>query len=146
MAGRAMLHIIKLCVGVKEVAELAAWQAQRRRTDPPLRHQTRMSPKRVAELLDGGSLYWVIAGFVRVRQRLVDLREETWDDGTACCGLVLDPELVPVELRPQKPFQGWRYLDHAAAPPDLPRGAVQAAGLEKLPAALRAELQALCLI
>jgi len=145
MAG-AMLHIIKLCVGIKEVGELAEWQAARRRLDPPLRHQTRMMPKRVPELLDGGSLYWVIGGFVRVRQRLIDVREEQWDDGSDCCGLVLDPELVPVELRPQKPFQGWRYLDPAAAPPDLPRGAVQASGLEKLPPALRAELRALCLI
>jgi hypothetical protein len=141
-----MLHIIKLCVGVKEVADLADRQAERRRLDPPLRHQTRMSPKRVAELLDGGSLYWVIGGFVRVRQRLLDLREEVWDDGTACCGLVLDPDLVPVELRPQKPFQGWRYFDPAAAPPDLPRGVVPPRGIEKLPPALRKELQALCLI
>jgi hypothetical protein len=141
-----MLHIIKLCVGVKEVAELAQWQAQRARLDPPLRHQTRMMPKRVAEILDGGSLYWVIGGFTRVRQRILDVREETWDDGTACCGLVLHKELVPVELRPQKPFQGWRYLDPAAAPPDLSRGAVAASGLEKLPPALRKELAALCLI
>lgn len=141
-----MLHIIKLCVGVKEVAELAAWQAERGRRDPPLRHCTRMMPKRVPDLLDGGSLYWVIGGFVRVRQRLVDVREEIWEDGTRGCGLVLHRELVPVELRPQKPFQGWRYLDPAAAPGDLPRGTVAASGLEKLPPALRQELAALCLI
>ncbi len=141
-----MTHLIKLCVGVKEVAELAEWQARRIKSDPPLRHQTRMAPKRAAELLDGGSLYWVIGGFVRVRQRLLDIREESWDDGTACCGLVLDRALVPVEPRPQKPFQGWRYLEREAAPPDLPRGAPAPAGLERLPPALRRELQALCLI
>lgn len=141
-----MLHIIKLCVGVKEVAELAEWQASRARQDPPLRHQTRMMPKRVPEILDGGSLYWVIGGFVRVRQRILDVREESWDDGTACCGLVLHRELVPVELRPQKPFQGWRYLDPAAAPPDLARGQVPAVGIEKLPPALRKGLAELCLI
>ncbi|MGG5810181.1 DUF1489 family protein [Falsiroseomonas sp. CW058] len=141
-----MLHLIKLCVGVKEVAELAEWQARRVRTDPPLRHQTRMMPKRGAELLEGGSLYWVIGGFVRVRQRLLDVREDSWDDGTTCAGLVLDPELVLVEPRPQKPFQGWRYLDPAAAPPDVPRGGAAATGLEALPPALRRELQALCLI
>lgn len=141
-----MLHLIKLCVGPKEVAELAAGQERRARLDPPLRHQTRMMPKRAAELLEGGSLYWVLSGFIRVRQRLVDIREERWDDGTACAGLVLDPELVLVEPRPQKPFQGWRYFDPAAAPPDLPRGAVAAAGIEKLPPALRRELEALCLI
>jgi hypothetical protein len=141
-----MLHIIKLCVGVKEIADLADWQAKRIRQDPPLRHQTRMMPKRVPDLLDGGSLYWVIGGFVRVRQRILDVREETWDDGTACCGLVLHRDLVPVELRPQKPFQGWRYFDPAAAPPDLPKGVLPAAGLAKLPPALRKELAALCLI
>ena len=59
---------------------------------------------------------------------------------------MLDKELVPVELRPQKPFQGWRYFDPAAAPADLPRGVAPPAGLEKLPPALRKELQALCLI
>ncbi len=141
-----MLHMVKLCVGVKEVAELAAWQAERARAAPPLRHLTRMMPKRVAELTDGGSLYWVIGGFVRVRQRILDVREDVYDDGTACCGLVLHRDLVPVELRPQKPFQGWRYLDPAAAPPDLPKGCVPATGLEKLPPALRRELAALCLI
>ena len=141
-----MLHIIKLCVGVKEIGELADWQARRIRENPPLRHVTRMMPKKVTELLDGGSLYWVIGGFVRVRQRLLDVREEAMEDGTTSCGLVLHRELVPVELRPQKPFQGWRYLDPAAAPADLPRGAVAAAGLEKLPPALRKELSALCLI
>ena len=141
-----MLHLIKLCVGVKEVAELAEWQAHRRKAAPPLRHQTRMMPKRREELLDGGSLYWVIGGLVRVRQRLVDVRDDQWDDGTACAGLVLHHELVPVEPRPQKPFQGWRYLDAAAAPPDLPRGVAAAVGIEKLPPALRRELQALCLL
>jgi len=141
-----MLHLIKLSVGSKEVADLAAWQAERARTHPPLRHVTRMMPKRVAEVLDGGSIYWVIAGFVRVRQRIVDIREEQYEDGTSCCGLVLHRDLVPVELRAQRPFQGWRYLEPAAAPQDLPQGSVAAAGLEKLPATLRRQLQELCLI
>jgi hypothetical protein len=146
MARSAMLHLIKLSVGTADIADLAAWQAERARLDPPLRHQTRMHPKRVAALLDGGSIYWVIGGYVRARQRLLDIREDTLDDGTAGCGLVLHRELVPVALRPQKPFQGWRYLDPAAAPPDLRRGEAPAAGIEKLPAALRRELAALCLI
>jgi hypothetical protein len=141
-----MLHMIKLSVGPKEVAELAAIQARRIRQAPPLRHQTRMAPKRAAELLDGGSIYWVIAGHVRARQRLLDIIEDVWDDGSACCGLVLDPALVLVEPRPQKPFQGWRYLAAAAAPADLPRDVAPTLGLEALPADLRAELRALCLI
>jgi len=141
-----MLHLLKLSVGPKEVAELAAIQARRAVADPPLRHQTRMVPKRMAELLDGGSIFWVIAGFVRVRQRLIDISEDHWDDGTLCAGLVLDPHLILVEPRAQKPFQGWRYLDPAAAPADVPHNAVPTIGLDALPAALRRELQALCLI
>jgi len=142
--------MIKLSVGPKEVAELAAIQARRAKLDPPLRHQTRMVPKRMAELLDGGSIYWVIAGHVRVRQRLIDISEDRWDDGTNCAGLVLDPELILVEPRPQKPFQGWRYLAPEAVPPDLPRLGAEAlaatSGLDSLPPALRRELQTLCLI
>ncbi|NKE44792.1 DUF1489 domain-containing protein [Roseomonas frigidaquae] len=141
-----MLHLLKLCVGPKEVAELAAGQARRAVADPPLRHQTRMMPKRAAELVEGGSLYWVLSGAIRVRQRILEVREERWDDGSSCAGLVLDPELVLLEPRPQKPFQGWRYLEAAAAPPDAPRGSSAASGLADLPPALRRELEALCLL
>lgn len=123
------LHLIKLSVGPKDVAELAAIQARRAVAEPPLRHQTRMKPKRAAEILDGGSIYWVVAGWLQVRQRIIDIREEAWDDGTSCAGLVLDPELVPVAARQTKPFQGWRYLPPEAAPPDLrAMGAAEGAG------------------
>ena len=59
------------------------------------------------------------AGFVRVRQRILGLREEQWDDNTPCAALLLDPTLVPVEARPMKPFQGWRYLKPEEAPADV---------------------------
>lgn len=141
-----MLHLIKLAVGPKDVAELAANQGRRAKLDPPLRHQTRSTPRRAAELLDGGSLYWVVAGWIRARQPLLDIRPESWDDGSACAGLVLDPRLILVEPRATKPFQGWRYLEAAAAPADLPQGVTPAVGLDGLPEALRLELRALCLI
>jgi hypothetical protein len=145
-SGGMSLHLIKLSVGPKDLAHLAALQAQRAKDDPPLRHQTRMFPKRAAELLSGGSIYWVVAGWVQVRQRILDIREEHWDDGSSCAGLVLDPTLVPVAARPQKPFQGWRYLAAEAAPPDLAAGGPATRGLEALPAKLRDELRALGLI
>ena len=142
-----MPHLIKLSVGPRDVNQLRTLQARRLENDPPLRHQTRMVPKRAAEILSfGGSIYWVVAGFVRVRQRILDIREERWDDGTACAGLVLDPALVPVEARPQKPFQGWRYLAPDAAPPDIRPGAVEARGLDTLPPKLRLELRDLGLL
>lgn len=142
----AVLHLIKLSVGPKDVAALAAIQRERLRADPPLRAWTRMFPKRVEEITSGGSIYWVVAGFIRVRQRILEIREEAWDDGTPCAALVLDPTLVPVEARPAKPFQGWRYLKPEEAPPDVAQERPPARGLDKLPAKLRRDLAELCLI
>ena len=140
-----MLHLAKLAVGIRDIAHLADVQAERRRTDPPLRHKTRNFPRRAAEVVDGGSLYWVVAGTMLVRQRVLDIVEDQWDDGSGCAALVLDATLVPLLGRPTKAFQGWRYLAAPDAPPDR---ATQAAGAgeEALPAALRRELQALGLI
>lgn len=140
-----MLHMLKLSVGVKEVAQLRAIQALRAIAEPPLRHQTRMMPKRRDEILAGGSIFWVIGGFVQVRQRLLDIIDDRWDDGTPCAGLVLDPELVPVSARPVKAFQGWRYLEAGAAPADV-AAMRQAAGVEAMPEAMLRELRALCLM
>ncbi|MFC3123916.1 DUF1489 family protein [Pseudoroseomonas globiformis] len=141
-----MLHIIKLCVGPRDVATLRSAQERRIKLDPPLRHLTRMAPKRTAEVLDGGSLFWVVAGFVCVRQRIIEIRTEPSADGTPHSALVLDPELVAVAARPVKPFQGWRYLEPDAAPHDLGSSPSDASGIEALPATLRRELQTLCLI
>nr|WP_294509931.1 DUF1489 domain-containing protein [uncultured Rhodopila sp.] len=140
-----MLHLTKLAVGVRDTDHLRQLQAARLRDDPPLRHRTRNTPRRRAEVLDGGSIYWVIAGSMLARQRILDIVEDQHDDLTACTGLILDPEIVPLIGRPIRPFQGWRYLDAEAAPPDLPAMGA-AGGLDTLPPALRMELRALCLI
>ena len=140
-----MLHMLKLSVGVKEVAQLRAIQARRALAEPPLRHQTRSTPKRRDEIIAGGSIYWVIGGFVLVRQRITDIIADAWDDGTPCAGLVLDLNLVPVSARPVKAFQGWRYLTVADAPPDLSE-LDQGQGAEALPPALLRDLRALCLL
>jgi len=141
-----VLHLIKLSVGPKDVAALAALQKERLRSDPPLRAWTRMFPKRIEELTQGGSIYWVVGGFVRVRQRILGLREEAWDDGTPCAALLLDRDLVAVEARPMKPFQGWRYLKPEEAPADVARGRPPTTGLDRLPPAMRRDLAELCLI
>lgn len=119
------LHLIKLCVGVDSVDDLEAWiaqrQAQRALEGQPAEqiHTTRMTPKRQAELLDGGSLYWVIKGVVLARQPIVDLRSVTGEDGIKRCQIVMAPELVRTESQPKRAFQGWRYLKAADAPADL---------------------------
>lgn len=135
-----VIHLIKLSVGSKDVTTLQAWQAERAITHAPLRHRTRNRPKRRDDILDGGSIYWVIAGFVQARQRILDLIDDTMEDGTACTGIVLDPLLIPVAARSMKAFQGWRYLDPEAAPPDLADHSM-APGIDGLPPALRAALR-----
>jgi hypothetical protein len=140
-----MLHLIKLAVGVRDIAHLAEIQAGRAVADPPLRHQTRNFPKRAEEIVAGGSIYWVIQRAVVVRQRVLEIRRESWDDGSACVGLVLDPALVRVAARAMKPFQGWRYLSAADAPLDI--GAPGAAsGVDALPADMRLALTHLALL
>src|SRR5215475_2104745 len=142
-----MLNLIKLCVGVDSLQELADWQAKRLKDKrakgqkPELVHVTRQTPKRAAEVLDGGSLYWVIKGQVAARQKLLAFREMK-KDGVPHCGLVYDKELVPVSPRPRRAFQGWRYLDAKDAPPDLAR----TKGAKGLPEALQRELASLGLL
>ena len=121
------MHIIKLCVGVSSVEELAEWRAQRRaqglgRPDGLNVHRTRMMPKRADEIVGKGSLYWVIGGFVRCRQAIVGLEAATDAEGRACCNILLEPELIRTTPYPRRPFQGWRYLVPKDAPPDLGRG------------------------
>lgn len=140
-----MLHLTKLAVGVRDVDHLREVQAERARINPPLRHRTRAFPRRHQEVIDGGSMYWVINGNMLVRQRILDIIEDRRDNGEACTGLVLDRKLIPLAGRPTKPFQGWRYLRPEDAPADLVVGP-PARGEAALPPALRRELQALCLL
>ncbi len=136
------LHIIKLCVGVSEIDDLRYWQDRRLREHKEIFHITRMAPKRADEILDGGSLYWVIKGFIQVRQRIVDIVRFTDEEGIGRCKLVFDPQLVPTKPQPRRAFQGWRYLKGEDTPPDLPRGG----DTDALPAEMRADLAELGLL
>lgn len=142
-----MMHLIKLSVGPSSLGDLEGWQQQRLKDlkragrTPELMHVTRQTPKRAAELLDGGSIYWVIAGLVVARQRLLELRPLTID-GVPHCGLVHAPEMIRVRPKPHRPFQGWRYLAPTATPPDLAPGE----NLDDVPEAMRNELAKLGLL
>src|SRR5690606_38948319 len=143
------VHLVKLCVGVGSIEELSAWQSAglaemaAAGLTPQISHTTFQTPKRRDELLDGGSLYWVIKGCVQARQRMIGLEEGTREDGSRCCHLFLDPEIVPVRPVPRRAFQGWRYLSAADAPPDLTGNGAQDV---EMPAKMRRELAELCLI
>ena len=140
-----MLHLTKLAVGVRDTDHLRALQAIRARENPPLRHRTRNFPRRRAEVIDGGSMYWVIAGTMLARQRILDIVEDHREDMTACTGFILDPHITLLAGRPTRPFQGWRYLEPDDAPPDMP-ASEGITGVASLPAALRHELRVLCLL
>lgn len=102
---------------------------------------TRNKPKRAEEILNGGSIYWVIKGWVCARQRLLELRPLLLN-GIPYCGLVYDKELVRVAPRPRRAFQGWRYFDPKDAPPDLVKGK----GDAEIPDEMQRELAALGLL
>lgn len=143
------LHLLKLCVGAESISDLEEWiaqrMAQRQARGEPVEqlHTTRMVPKKVGEILDGGSLYWVIKGQIAARQRLTDIRRFTDAEGIGRCHLVMEPVVVPVEPRPFRPFQGWRYLQAKDAPRDLSE---HGGDLGEMPEELRRELAGLGLL
>ena len=141
------LNLIKLCVGADSLADLEGWVQQRvrervaKRQKPRSLHVTRMVPTRAPEILDGGSLYWVIRGQLSARQQVLEIEPFVDVDGVGRCKLWLDPEIVPVAPRPYRAFQGWRYLKAEDAPADLGEG-----GEAALPEDLRRTLGELGLL
>lgn len=141
------LHLLKLCVGVSEIAELDASICRRsaqmtaRGEVPHYRHVTRQRPRRATEILDNGSLYWVIKGLIQARQPITALEEVDGADGIRRCGIVMAPTLFATRPVPRRAFQGWRYLEAKDAPGDLTAGV-----LAGLPAELRRELASLGLL
>jgi hypothetical protein len=120
----AHLHLLKLSVGTDSVEDLADWQDSQKARWPKgcAVHVTRMWPKREAELLEGGSIYWIIKGVMLCRQRLVGLERVDGSDGITRCAMVMDRDIIRTESAPRRPFQGWRYLTPEDAPRDLAKG------------------------
>jgi len=136
------LHMIKLAVGVDDLEHLRRLQRRRRRERGKSVFYTRNTPRRTEELLEGGSIYWVIKGYVRGRNLLKGFTSTVDEEGQPLCIVRYEPVLVPVLLVPKRPFQGWRYLTAKDAPPDR-RGK---GAKEDLPPKLLAELRELGLI
>jgi len=112
------LHLIKLCVGAATPDDLREWRASRKAAGHrPIVH-TRQTPKRAAELMDGGSLFWVFKGVILIRQTITAI--ETVGEGvTRRCEILLDEAMIPTAPHPRRAFQGWRYLETKDAPADL---------------------------
>ena len=138
-----VLHLVKLCVGVSEIAELESWVKEAKAGRDTLDHVTRAYPKRESEIIPGGSLYWVMRGMIVCRQPIVNFEQVTGGDGIKRCRILFAPKIVPVRPIPRRAFQGWRYLEGADAPPDL-RGPPK--GDTAMPEKLQRELAALGLL
>ncbi len=143
------VHLIKLCVGIDTVRQLEDYRDRRRAEmrrqglKPHDVHLTRNTPRRAEEILDGGSLYWVIRRQIRVRQRIIGIEEAENEEGARRCALIMDTDLIRTEPRACRPFQGWRYLDVEDAPGDLDGGRDDT---DDLPEEMRRELRALGLL
>lgn len=137
MISSMTVHMVKLCVGADDVEDLKVWQRHLMKTAAKPYHHTRMVPKRAPELLEGGSIYWVIRGVIQVRQRIFSVESFLDRQGRRACEIVLEPEIVMVEPVPKRPFQGWRYLKADDAPSDLAANR----GSDELPPGIRAQLK-----
>ena len=137
------VHLKKLSVGSQSLEQLREWQDAKVAAGQLLMHVTRNTPRRGDEVLDGGSIYWVIKGVMVARQEIAELRPMERHDGKPACGIVLRPGLVPVEPTRMRIFQGWRYLEAKDAPQDIP---VSEETGEAMPPELAAELRELGLI
>jgi len=118
------VNLLKLSVGIDSVEHLQTYRARILTEGGPKqpRHITRMWPRREAELLNGGSIYWVIKGVILCRQKVLRLDEVIGEDGIRRCAIVMDPEIIRTQNVVRRPFQGWRYMDVADCPADLAKG------------------------
>ena len=132
------VHLKKLSVGTDSLDSLRGLQAQRLAKVGRLVHITRNRPRRAEELLDGGSIFWIIKGVITARQAIIDFVEAQRADGSPACGIVLSPEIVTVVPTRMRIFQGWRYLEVADTPID-----VGTDNDENMPSAFVAELREL---
>lgn len=135
------IHLLRLAVGADHLQSMRDWRRDHQilwKGQPVVPTYTRRAPTRVAELLDGGCIYWVVKGFIQCRQPFVGF-DEIEHDGTRYCRMLMAPDLVETVSMPKRPFQGWRYLKPEEAPADLG----EAGQGEPLPEHLLAELRSL---
>ena len=111
------LHLVKLCVGADSVGDLERWVEEKSKANERAGlgrihdHVTRMHPQREKELLDGGSIYWVIKGVVLVRQQIKAFEKRLGSDGVERCAILLEPKLILTEPQPRRAFRAGAILN-----------------------------------
>ena len=113
------VHLKKLAVGISSIENLKDRQSFIFDTYGEIINFTRNKPKRVDELIEGGSLYWIINRKVFVRQKILEIKSFVLEDGKKSAGIVLQNKLIRVRPVSMKPFQGWRYYQKSDVPTDI---------------------------
>lgn len=132
------LHLSRVAYGATSMSELVQRISDRAMAGE-VRLTTRFLPKRHAEIVEGGSLYWIVKHQIVGRARI--LRFEETPEGRT--DIVLEARVIPVRPLPRRAHQGWRYLEDGDAPEDLGADTLDAA---TLPESLLRDLAALALI
>mgnify|MGYP001413087900 CR=1 FL=1 len=114
-----MINLKKLAVGINSLEELKDFQILKLKKNNEIFLKTKNTPKRKPEILDGGSLYWIIKNRFAIRQLVIDIRENISYEGKKYCLIILDRKIIQVEKISQRPFQGWRYLKLNNSPKDI---------------------------
>tara|TARA_A100001011_G_scaffold239346_1_gene247324 strand:+ start:425 stop:838 length:414 start_codon:yes stop_codon:yes gene_type:complete len=114
-----MINLKKLAVGINSLEELKDFQILKLKKNNEIFVKTKNTPKRKPEILDGGSLYWIIKNRFAIRQLVIDIRENISYEGKKYCLIILDRKIIQVEKISQRPFQGWRYLKLNNSPKDI---------------------------
>ena len=113
------MNIVKLAVGINSISELRSKQEFKRKKYGNNNHITRLFPKKHIEIKNGGSMLWVINGFISARQDIKDKKKVEHDNGIKYCHIILDKKLIETQVIKYRPFQGWRYLNMEKSPKDL---------------------------
>jgi len=129
------LHLTKVAFACRDLVALQERIAARA-VGGEVRIQTRMRPKRAAELV-GGSLHWIVKHRLVAAQEI--LRFEDRPDGRI--DIVCSASVRAVSPTPRRAHQGWRYLEEC----DAPRSD-DGSGLGALPPQLYGRLAALALV
>ncbi len=140
------LHMMKLVVGMDSLQQFAKWQSHEL-----LEFKGRMAnvvytrhmPKNADEILiSGGSIYRVIKGVMRCRQKILGFDRIETHVGPKTI-IYTDTELMRTHPLPKRAFQGWRYLKEDDTPQDV---APYTLGDELPPAEMEKDLSELGLL
>ena len=104
---------------------------------------TRMAPKRAEQILDGGSLYWVVKGLISARQRSSGLEPFVDADGIGRCKIWLGADRGRGRAAADARLPGLALLSGEDAPPDIDEAQP---GFAAMPDAMRRELAGLGLL